>query len=231
MKRLITTIIIILLNTPFALADEVSGEVGVSWADPYDKGVPGFSASFRPDIFNFGRLSFGGGIAIHVSSRFKYDDTPWIEFEPDPEFQTDSTAWFFYDEYFIELVNYEVFTETRFRLLGDLDDDHWKGWLTLHLGYINQTGRPTQFSEVAEQWEYVDSLGVTQYDVLQSDRFTFTYKTEHDAVFYASPGILVGIGNFIVGYRHWFYFDDKSLIEGEPARQLGTIRVGYRFIW
>jgi hypothetical protein len=231
MKRLILVPIFLLLLIPNASAEEISGEVDVSWADPYDVGVPSFSASFRPDIFNFDRLSFGGGLAIYVSSRLNYETTPLIEFEPDPEFQTDSTVWRFFDDNFTELVNYEIFTETRFRLMGKSDDDHWKGWLTLHLGYVDHTSRRTLYTTVAEYWEHADSLGNTVFERLDSEKFTFSLKTEHDATFYFSPGILVGIGNFIVGYRHWFYLDDKTLIEGEPARNLGTIRLGYRFTW
>ncbi len=229
MKRLILALCILLIASN-AIAEEIDGEVSVSLIDPYKKFIPGFSISFRPDILSWDRMSFGAGVSLYVSSRFNYETTNWIWYAKG-YYDPDSTDWYYYDENLVELANYEIFTESRFRFLGKSEDDHWKGWLSLNLGVVDHASARTTFTTIAEQREYVDTLGVTQYEVLQTDRYSVDYNTVHKQSFYAAPGLMIGIGNFFAAYKHWIYFDSRDLIDGEPSQTLGTIRVGYRFLW
>lgn len=232
MKRIFFTIVIFVLACQVN-ANEINGEVNISWVKPYEKLVPGFNITIRPELLEFGRFSFGGGVGMHISSRFNYDNSPhWMPIDSaNAPSYTDSTEWFYYDEDFIELVNYELNIETRFRAFGN-EDERWKGYLTLHAGFIIHASQRTLNQTIAEQLKedyYNDSLYTTS--ILNSDLNTYTFKTEFDPSFYFAPGIMIGIDNFFVGYRHWFYFNDRTLAEGKPAETYFTFRVGYRFRW
>ncbi len=232
MKRLLLLSLIPMLFCN-AGANEIDGEINVSWMKPYEIFMPGFNVTFRPEMLELGRFSFGAGLGMHVSSRYNYDNSPnWIEFVPsDTSAITDTTDWFYFDEEYVELVNYELNTETRFRIFGT-EDDHWKGYLSLHAGYILHSAQRTLKQTVAEQLKeefYNDSLYSSS--ILYSEANTFTFKTEFESSFYFAPGVVLGVGNFIVGYRHWFHLSDRALVKGEPAESYFTFRVGYRFIW
>lgn len=217
-----------------AAAEEVDGEVNLSLIDPYHRLAPGFCGSYRPEFLQWRNLSLGAGLALHISSRFNYQTT-------DPVLIPDSTDWYYYYQRFIEVVNFDFFAEGRWALFGadesqDLETtvtgaslthpSRWKGWLTLTCGAVINSGTQSGFltnyqDSVAGDYRYIIDFrqGYLQ-DVVQ-------YRTDP----YIAPGILIGIGNFIVGYRHWLFFDHFDIAKGDPARMLGTLRLGYRFIW
>ncbi len=225
--RLLSACFLLALFVCVTQADELDLEVNISYIEPYENFVPGFSASIRPDLLKWGRFSLGGGLGIHVSSRFSYETPRWILYLSDYPLEdpANDTTYIinahYYDDNLIEIINYEVYLEGRLQLLGDDEDAQWKAWLSLNIGFVDNSSIRTQHRT------YATTPPNEVYDV-DDDRISWT---EHAANLYLSPGLSIGIGNFIVGYRHWIHFDESSLIKGEPARQLGTIRVGYRFIW
>ncbi|TKJ39709.1 hypothetical protein CEE37_10545 [candidate division LCP-89 bacterium B3_LCP] len=199
-----------------ASAHEITGEISIGFIDPYDRLAPGFCGSFTPEYLEGKWLSLGAGLALNISNRFNYETTPADSI---PGF----SDWWEFEERLVELVNFDFFLEGRLKFFGHSEDAHWKGWLTLNSGVIIQSSSGivyiTQF-EVDAQDNIIDMLQYTS-------RSTNKYRTD----LYLTPGVLIGIGNFVVGYKQWFYPGNSVLELGKPGQTLGTFRIGYRFIW
>ena len=200
-----------------AAGHEIDGEVVISYIDPYNRLAPGFCGSFRPEFLDWKGLSLGGGLALHISSRYNYETTPWIEYT-----STTYDSSFFYDDKFIEIVNFEFFTETRFHFLGSDENARWKGWLTLNLGAVIHS---------ATRSLYRTRQSYEGGDLAEWVRFVYNLPDKYRTDLYTSPGLLIGIGNFVVGYRHWFYLEEPSIELGDAGKTTWTIRIGYRFMW
>ena len=216
-----------MLLAAVASAEEIDGEVNVSLlADPYQKVQPGFGGSYRPEFLQFGRFSLGAGFSISISDRFLYDDNGPL-LMPDSVAQNNK-KWYYERDYFIEFVDFDFYAEGRWQFLGDDSKSSTKGWLSLNLGAIVNSA--TQFINLTN---FLDSSNaVNNYHYIIDYRQTeFSLKAQYRTDLYLSPGLLLGLGNFYFGYRHWFFFDSFDIADGEPARMLGTVRLGYRFIW
>lgn len=199
-----------------AAAEEIDGEIDISFVKPYDRFAPSFCGSFRPEFLKWRSFSLGAGLALHISSRYSYETTDYMAIP-------DSTDWYFFNENLIEMVNFEFFGETRWRFLGRSDEAHWKGWLSLNFGAMIHSSNKTTYLTQFEG----DTLGY----VTDTRKYAITFKAKYRTDPFLSPGLLIGIGNFIVGYKHWIYYDDFTLELGKPGRTVGTLRVGYRFLW
>jgi len=233
--RKVLTLLIWLALCGGAAAEEIDGEVNLSMIDPYQRLAPGFCGSYRPDLLQWRRLSLGGGLAMHISSRFNYETT-------NAALLPDSTDWYYYYQRFIEVVNFDFFGEARWAIFGadepraedaaltgaeSAQETRWKGWLTLTGGVIVNSGTRSGYLT-----NYQDSVAAGGYHYIIDFRQGYLPdEVEYRTDAYLSPGLLIGIGKFIVGYRHWFYFDHFDIAKGEPARMVGTLRLGYRFTW
>jgi len=212
-------------------AEEIDGEVNVSLlADPYDKVLPGFGASYRPDFLQFGRFSLGAGLMIYISDRFLYQDN-------NPDSLADSlayrpgganTQWYYEKDFSIEFVDFDFSAEARYQLLSSEDERGLKAFLTLNAGCIINSG-----ARYEKLTNFLDSLseGGEVHTIVDFAQAEFNLKTRYRTDLYLSPGLLFGVGNFYFGYRHWIFFDSFDISDGEPARMVGTVRLGYRFIW
>jgi hypothetical protein len=233
MKRYLILLTCLIFSTA-AAAEEIDGEVNISVLnEPYlddFRIAPGFCVSWRPDFLQRDRWSLGAGASLSIASQFQYatsglDTIDSLNAPSLPE----RWGWLFFNEYFMEVTHPDFFLEGRYRLLG-MEEDRWKGWITLTLG------------------EALSSAAVlrqqTQFDADDENAPVFRIPRNFESQTrwepYLSPGIMVGIKNFIIGYRHWIYFqkldlEDKyppgQLEEPYPPRLLGTLRVGYRFTW
>ncbi|MFH1735465.1 MAG: hypothetical protein ABIE92_12215 [bacterium] len=206
-------------------AEEITANINVSLVDPYSHVVPGFNISLRPEFADFGRFSFGAGFGMHISNRINYYNSNWIEFVPsDTTYDTDTTDWFYFDEEFIDLIHYEIFLDARYRVLGRSEEDKWKGYLSINLGFVSNAGKQSLKETVAGQ--HKDEL-----NIITSNVFAYNFQTEYENSIYLSPGIQVGVNSFIFGYRHWILFNNRDLIDGKPAQMIGTANLGYRFSW
>jgi hypothetical protein len=207
-------------------AEEIDAELNVSLVGkPYEKALPGFGGSYRPDFLQFGEFSLGAGLLIDISDRFLYQNN-------DPQVMPDSVEqnskqWYYESDYFIEFVNFDFFAEGRWKFLGEDAKKSLKGWLTLNLGAIINSG--ARYQNLTNFQDSVGTSGIHYIVDFRQAEYTLTsvYRTDP----YVSPGLLIGIGNFYFGYRHWLFFDKFDVDAGEPARMLGTIRLGYRFTW
>jgi len=229
MKRYFILLACLIFSTA-AAAEEINGEANVTvLGEPYQddfKIAPGFCLSWRPDFLEWDRLSLGGGLALSIASQFQYhlSEVNTIADTSHPRF-----GWLYFNEYFMEVTHPDFFLEGRYRLLGE-EEQRWKGWITLTLG------------------ESLSSAAVirqqTQFDTANFNNIPLQFQSNLESQTrwepYISPGFLVGIKNFIIGYRHWFYFVSRDLDEKfppddpgnpYPPRMLGTLRVGYRFTW
>lgn len=195
--------------------NEITGEVNISWLDPYDRLAPGFCGTYWPEFLQYKGLFAGAGLALNISNRFNYETTLAEPIEGYPN-------WYYFEERLIELVNFDFFLAGRWQFAGRDEDAHWKTWLTLLTGLVLQTG-----NKVTYLTQYYDSLE-TIWDI---DKYSLSGGAATRTDFYLSPGILVGIGNFVVGYRHWIYTDESAVEPGDPARTNGALRIGYRFTW
>jgi hypothetical protein len=200
--KLIIFILVLIAST--SAAEEITGEIDISFLDPYDRLAPGFCGSYWPEIMQYKRMSMGAGLSLSISNRFNYETTVAEAVDP-----VAYPNWYEFEERLIELVNFDFFLAGRWKFAGLDEDAHWKGWLTLHAGAMIQTGNKVTY--------------LTQYQLSAGS------PSRTDV--YVAPGILVGIGNFIVGYRHWIYTDESAVELGDPARTLGALRIGYRFTW
>lgn len=215
MKRYLLCLLVLPVLVQYAPAEEINGEVNVSFIDPYERFAPGFCVSFRPEMLDWRGLSLGAGLALHISSRFKYETT---EAQAIP----DTTNWYYFNENLTELANFDLFAEGRWQFLGRFDERNWKGWVTVNAGLIINSAQGTTYQ--------------TQYEV-DGDYIVSLYKyvlspgTEYRTESYISPGLLFGAGNFIFGYRHWFFPESAHINRGQPGRMAGTVRLGYRFTW
>ena len=224
---------IAMLLTTVASAEEIDGEVNVSiLADPYEKVQPGFGGSYRPEFLQFNRFSLGAGLMIHISDRFLYADNS-------PQILADSlayrpgganTQWYYEKDFSIEFVDFDFSTEARYQLLSSEGERGLKAFLTLNAGLsINSGARYEKLTN------FLDSVYIYQgselHTIVDFAQAEFNLKTQYRTDLYLSPGLLLGLGNFYFGYRHWFFFDSFDIADGEPARKLGTVRLGYRFIW
>lgn len=213
---------IILLLTLFALfssalSEEITGEVDLTMIDPYEKIASGFCLSYRPEILEWKGLSLGGGMGLYITSRFKFQTSDYILME-------DSLDWYEFREDYLDIINLDMFLEGRWQLLGLADESHWKAWITISGGLIIHSSVKT--TDLTEIW--ADTTTGYFYPMTENRiRYTTQQRTEP----YFSPGLLIGIGNFVVGYRHWIYADDYAVKPGKPGRTIGMIRIGYRFIW
>jgi|GEM_PF-3369355 hypothetical protein len=221
-----------MLLAAIAYAEEIDGEVNVSLlADPYDKVLPGFGASYRPEILQFGRFSLGAGLIIDISDRFLYDDnTPqvWPDSVTPPRQGGANTQWYFERDFSIEFVNFDFSAEARYQLLESQSERGFKVFLALNAGCIfNTAPRYEKLINFLDSTSQVTNLHYI-VDYVEAD---LSLKAKNRADLYLSPGLLFGVGNFYFGYRHWFFFDSFDISDGEPARMLGTVRLGYRFIW
>ena len=214
MKRLIIFLLLLMIATD-GLSEEIDGEVNIAFVDPYDRLAPGFCLSYRPDFLKWKGLSLGGGLGMYISSRFSYETTDAFPIE------TDSTkvGWEFFNEYLMELINFEFFAEARWQLSGRHDDAQWKSWFTLNGGAIIHSGVRTRYQT---QFFFDEPLNTITHIEKYYSRFKTRYRTD----FYLAPGILIGIGNFTVGYRHWLYTNAETLELGYPGRTLGSLRLG-----
>ncbi len=203
-------------------AEEIDGEVNISLVDPYQRLAPGFCGSIRPDFLQWRGLSLGGGLALHISSRFKYETSDLDTITAADSTSSYKIGWLYFNENFLEVINFEFFVEGRWQFLGRAEDAQWKSWLTLIGGGIINSSVITNY-----QTQYDDSAGY----IVDLEKYVRTFETQYRSEAYLSPGILIGIGNFIVGYRHWIIFNDEALEQGKPARMVGTLRLGYRFTW
>ncbi len=217
MKR-ITVLLIVLSIAAAATAEEITGEINVSIIDPYDRFVPGFCGSYRPEILQWKGLSLGAGMALYFSGQFKYETTDITD-------MPDSSNWYELRESYLEIVNFDFFLEGRWQFLGLSDEAHWKAWLSLSGGAIVHSS-----VKMIHITEFEEDTTISKY-LIPRDKHENLYKNEYRTDYYLSPGFLIGIGNFIVGYRHWIYFDESALKKGKPGRTFGTIRLGYRFTW
>ncbi|MFH1861394.1 MAG: hypothetical protein ABH878_01160 [bacterium] len=208
-----------LLLTGFCQAEEIDGEINVTYIDPYQRLAPGFACSFRPEFLEWRSLSLGAGLSLQISSRYKYETTEPLAIEDNPN----KVGWYYFNENFVELTNFNFFVESRWNYLGTEPESHFKSWITLSFGAIVNSCVKTTY-----QTQYEDSIG--QY-ILDIDKYSFSYQTRYRSEGYVAPGILFGIGNFYFGYQHWFFFDEPELPEGYPGRSRSTIRLGYRFVW
>jgi len=209
----------LLLFAGSALAEEIDGEINVSFVEPYDRLAPGFSGSYRPETLEWRGLSLGAGLALHISSRFRYETTEPLQIADTSHFHY---GWYYFDENFLEITDFDFFVEGRWQFLGRSEESKWRAWLSLIGGMIINSSTVTRY-----QTQYEDS----SYYVVDLVKYSDTFQTEYRSEAYLSPGFLIGIGNFIVGYRHWLVFDNSALKLDEPGRMLGTLRLGYRFTW
>ena len=223
MKRWIFMLAVLILAAD-VMAEEIDAEVNLSLVDPYGKVATGFTGSFRPEMLEWRGLSLGGGLGLHISNRFKYDQSPLIDFDPGEAYTTDTTTWYYFDKDFIEIINFDLYLEGRWRFFGAGLDDRFKGSITLSAGALIHSVAGTLKRTI---WEELDSnnepLGIGVY--------IFNLESEYRTDLYISPGLLVDIKRFIVGYRHVFYFDDPKLMKGKAGKTVGIFRLGYRFFW
>jgi len=232
MKSCLLLCLAMLLAT-VASAEEIDGELNVSLlADPYQKVQPGFGGSYRPEFLQFSRFSLGAGLMIHISDRFLYQDN-------NPDSLADSlayrpgganTQWYYEQDFSIEFVDFDFSTEARYQLLSSEDEGGFKAFLALNAGFIVNSG-----ARYEKLTNFLDSVYTSQgnelHAIVDFAQAEYTLKTRYRTDLYLSPGLLLGLGNFYFGYRHWFFFDSFDVADGEPARMLGTVRLGYRFIW
>jgi hypothetical protein len=218
-RKLILLLALVFSFAVNATAEEVNLETNISLITPYDKVTSGLGGTWRPEIFSWGRLSLGLGMVANISSRFYYETTPAL---PIPD-SSISSGWKYTNDNHLEVADFDFHLEGRYQVLGDYDNTKWKGWLTLTLGEVINTGAITQYqSHFRDSANYMVQGPITYIT-------TYTSPTRVDA--YISPGFLVGIGNFTVGYRQWFYFDNFDIRPGEAGRLRGSLRIGYRFQW
>ncbi|MCX6640028.1 MAG: hypothetical protein NTW14_06045 [bacterium] len=205
----------LLLMVP-AQANEIDGEVDISFVNPYEHFMPGFCASYRPEFLRWNRFSVGAGLALNISSRFKYETT-------NAQVIPDSLDWYYFDESFAELTNFDFFAEGRFILSNPDLTSKWKTWITLSGGAIINSNTRTVYETLFEQ---------TQTGLLiDLQKYAYYYPIQYRTEGYLSPGLLIGVGDFIFGYRHWIYLDNTKIELGKPSRMVGTLRIGYRFTW
>jgi hypothetical protein len=202
-------------------SQEIDGEVGAAYINPYHSVLPGFAVSFRPPFLRWKSFSLGAGMGINISSRFQYEGpTEDVPIPPEPEGDSTKHAqgWVYFDENFVELVNFNFFAEVRWQFLTQPEKKAWQGWLTLSGGEVVNSSVKTRY-----QTQYLppDTSGVIEEYEKFTDRFAAKYRSEP----YLAPGIMLGKGNFIFGYQHFVYFDAVDLIKGRP------LRLGYKFTW
>jgi hypothetical protein len=186
--------------------------------EPYQRFAPGFVGTFRPDFLAWRRFSLGAGLGLHISSRYQYETTT-----PQPITGiSGKEGWYYFNENFIESSIFDFFAEAAWRFLGKDEDARWSGWLTLNSGLTVSAA-----SRSAYQTQYEESGD----SLVSYAQYSLTYKTIYRTDAYLSPGVTIGINRFIVGYQHWFYFDENTIPRGKPARLSGTLRIGYRFTW
>jgi hypothetical protein len=217
-----------------ASAEEIDGEVSVSiLADPYKKVQPGFGGSYRPEFLQFDRFSLGAGLMIHISDRFLYaDNSPqvWPDSVPVPREGGANTQWYYERDFSIEFVDFDFSAEARYQLLSSEDERGFKAFLALNAGFIINSG--ARYEKLTNFLDSTYNLGGNDlHTIVDFAQAEYTLKTQYRTDAYLSPGLLLGLGNFYFGYRHWLYFDSFDIVKGEPARMLGTVRLGYRFIW
>lgn len=202
-----------------AAAEEFNFETNLSLLSPYDKLTPGIGGTWRPEFLQHNRLSLGFGVIADISNRFFLENTP-TQFMPD---SGQATGWMYTDNNHMEMTSFDLHMEGRWRIYGDTDYCKWKSWLTLNVGDVINTGTIIQFQS---------QFKVSNEEIVQGPNdYISTYSAPTRLDPYISPGFLVGIGNFTVGYRQWFYFDHFSISNGEPGRMWGSLRLGYRFQW
>ena len=219
-KYLIPLLGLMLCST--AAAEEIDGEINISLVDPYRRLAPGFSGSYWPEFAQWRGLSIGAGLALHISSRFNYENTNLDTITPADT--DDSTRWgkLYFNENYLEIVNFDFFAEGRWQFWGIGKQTRWRGWITVATGAIINSGAITNY-----QTQFRDSASYA----VDIDQYTRAFKPEYRTDLYVAPGFLIGISNFIVGYRHWLFFDHFDIAKGQPPRMLGTFRLGYRFTW
>ncbi len=225
MKRWIYLLVLLVLAAD-VMAEEIDAEVNLSLVDPYGKVTTGFTASFRPEMLEWRGLSLGGGLGLHISNRFKYDQSPLNEFDPGEAYTTDTTTWYYFNKDFVEIINFDLYLEGRWRFFGAGLDDRFKGSITLSAGAIINSVAGTLKQTVFEGLNDTDPIEILGYG-----EYTYNLESEYRTDLYFSPGLIVDIKRFIVGYRHLFYFDDPTLIKGKAGRTVGIFRLGYRFFW
>lgn len=218
MKKFVVIAALLILAGAIS-AEEIDGEINISYVDPYERIAPGFCGSYRPEALQWQGFSLGAGLALHITSRFQYEETP-VQVIDDTSHS--HYGWNYFNENFLEITNFDFFAEGRWQFLGISEDLKWRAWLSLTGGFIINSGSVTRY-----QTQYEDSSNYVIDLVKYSDTFKAEYRTEA----YLSPGFLIGIGNFIVGYRHWLILDDSAIDPGKPGRMVGTFRLGYRFTW
>jgi hypothetical protein len=220
-RNLILLTVMIFSFAAVAMAEEIDLETDLSLLRPYDKATPGLGGTWRPEFLQVNRWSLGIGLIANISNRFRYESTEPL---PIPDsLQTPIGGWKYINDNHLEVADFDFHLEARWRGFGLSDYEKWKGWLTLNLGYLLNTGAITQF-----QTQYRDSANYVVNGPLTYVS-SYTSPTRKDP--YISPGILVGIGNWIIGYRQWFYFDNFTIRPGEAGRLRGSLRLGYRFQW
>jgi len=97
------------------------------------------------------------------------------------------------------VVNFEFFSEGRWKWLGTPPDARWKAWLTLTGGVLIESSVRTTY-----QTQFEDSSNY----IIDANKYALTFKTRYRTEPYLAPGLLIGIGNFTIGYRHFVYFED-----------------------
>ena len=100
--------------------------------------------------------------------------------------------------------------------------------MTLNVGAVLSLASITQY-----QTQFRDSVASNGSEWIVGGPLNYITASTAPMRFepYVSPGFLIGIGNFTVGYRHWIYLKDLDIKPGQSGRLWGSLRIGYRFLW